>query len=65
MSNTTSPVAIVVSSRFADIMMQNLDASSFRDLNNSAGISSHPLALLTVVLLKAHLTSHSRMSGSG
>ena len=42
-----------------------LMASSFRDLNSSAGISSHPVALLTAVLLKAHLTSHSRMSGSG
>ena len=42
-----------------------LMASSFRDLNSSAGISLHPLALLTAVLLKAHLTSHTRMSGSG
>ena len=42
-----------------------LMASSFRDLNNSAGISLHPLVLLTAVLLKAHLTSHSQMSGSG
>ena len=41
-----------------------LMASSFRDLNSSAGISSHPLVLLTAVLLKAHLTSHSRMSSS-
>ena len=32
-----------------------LIASSFRDLNSSAGILSHPLALLTAVLLKAHL----------
>ena len=31
-------------------------ASSFRDLNSSAGISSHPLALLTAVLHKANLT---------
>ena len=37
-------------------------ASSFRDLNSSAGISSNPLSLLIAVLLKAHLTSHSRMS---
>ena len=29
-------------------------ASSFRDLNSSAGIPSHPLALLTAVLLNAH-----------
>ena len=30
-------------------------ASSFRNLNSSAGIASHPLDLLTAVLLEAHL----------
>ena len=44
----STPVATSGSSRFADLM-----TSSFRDLNSSAGISLHPLALLTVVLLKA------------
>ena len=39
-------------------------ASSFRIWNISTGISSHPLALFVVMLSKAHLTSHSRMSGS-
>ena len=39
-------------------------ASSFRIWNNSTGILSPPLALLIVMLPKAHLTSHSRMSGS-
>ena len=39
--------------------------SFFRLLNSSGGIPSHPLALLTAVLPKAHLTSHSKMSGSG
>ena len=39
-------------------------ASSFRIWNSSTGIPSHPLALLVVMLSKAHLTSHSRMSGS-
>ena len=39
-------------------------APSFRILNSSAGISSSPLALWAAVLHKAHLTSHSRMSGS-
>ena len=39
-------------------------ASSFRIWNSSAGISSPPLALFIVMLSKAHLTSHSRMSGS-
>ena len=37
-------------------------ASSFR-IWNSSGIPSPPLALFVVMLPKAHLTSHSRMSG--
>ena len=41
-----------------------LTASSFRFWNSSAGIPSPLLALLIVMLPKAHLTSHSRMSGS-
>ena len=36
---------------------KTLMASSFRDLNSSAGISSHLPALLTVVLLKPHLAA--------
>ena len=39
-------------------------ASSFRIWNSSTGIPSCPLALLVVMLLEAHLTSHSRISGS-
>ena len=39
-------------------------ASSFRIWNSSSGIPSPPLALFIVMLPKAHLTSHSRMSGS-
>ena len=38
--------------------------SSFRLWNSSIGIPSPPLALFLVMLSKAHLTSHSRMSGS-
>ena len=38
--------------------------SSFRIWNSSTGIPSPPLALFVVMLSKAHLTSHSRMSGS-
>ena len=38
--------------------------SSFRIRNSSTGIPSSPLALFIVMLPKAHLTSHSRMSGS-
>ena len=39
-------------------------ASFFRIWNNSTRIPSSPLALFVVMLSKAHLTSHSRMSGS-
>ena len=39
-------------------------ASSLRIWNSSTGISSPPLALFLVMLSKAHLTSHSRMSCS-
>ena len=40
-----------------------LIASSFRIWNSSAGIPSPLLALFVVMLPKAHLTLHSRMSG--
>ena len=39
-------------------------ASSFRIWNSSTGIPSPPLALFVVMLSKAHLSSHSRISGS-
>ena len=39
-------------------------ASSFRIWNSSARIPLPPLVLFVVMLPKAHLTSHSRMSGS-
>ena len=39
-------------------------ASSFRIWNSSTGIPSPPLALFIVMLPKAHLTSHFRISGS-
>ena len=38
--------------------------SSFNIWNSSTGIPSPPLVLFIVILPKAHLTSHSRMSGS-
>ena len=41
-----------------------LTASSFRIWNSSTGVPSSPLALIIVMLPKAHLTLHSRMSGS-
>ena len=46
------------------IECNTLTASSFRIWNSSAGILSPPLALFTVIFLKAHLTLHSRMSDS-
>ena len=39
-------------------------ASSYTISNSSTGIPSPPLALFIVMLSKAHLTSHSSMSGS-
>ena len=39
-------------------------SSSFRIWNSSTGIPSSPLALFVVMLPKAQLTMHSRMSGS-
>ena len=42
---------------------RTLTASSFRFWNSSTGILSPLLALFTVMLPKAHLTSHARMPG--
>ena len=39
-------------------------AKSFRSWNSSTGIPLPPLAFFRVMLPKAHLTSHSRVSGS-
>ena len=44
--------------------VQHSTELSFRIWNSSTGIPSPPLALFLVMLPKAHLTSHSRMSGS-
>ena len=49
---------------FWHMKCSTLTASSFRIWNSSAAIPSPPLALFVVMLSKAHLTSHSRMSGS-
>ena len=54
----SSPVATAEFSKFA------FTASSLRIWNSSTGIPSPPLALFAVMLSKAHLTSHYRMSGS-
>ena len=44
--------------------VQHFKASSFRIWNSSTAILSPPLSLFIVMLPKAHLTLHSRMSGS-
>ena len=49
---------------FWHIERSTFTASSFRIWNSSAGIPSPLLALFIVMLPKAHLTSHSRMSDS-
>ena len=46
------------------IACSTFTAPSFRIWNSSTGIPSPPRALFTVMLPRAHLTSHSRMSGS-
>ena len=45
------------------IEFNTFTASSFRIWNSSTGIPSPPLTLFVVMLPKAHLTSHSKMSG--
>ena len=62
----SSPVATAEFSKFPGISSEALylTASSFRLWNSSAGIPSLPLTLFIVMLPKANLTSHSRMSGS-
>ena len=57
----SSPVEF---SKFAGTECSIFTASSFRLWNSSTAISSPPLALFIVMLSKAHLTSHSRISGS-
>ena len=52
---------------FPDLLaywVQHYHSIIFQDWNSSTGISSPPLALFVVMLSKAHLTSHSRMSRS-
>ena len=61
----SSPMATAQFSKFASTLSWSaLTASSFRIWNSSAGIPSPPVALFVVMVTKAHLTSHSRMSNS-
>ena len=49
---------------FLAYWVQHFLSLIFRIWNNSTGILSHPLALFIVMLHRAYLTSHSRISGS-
>ena len=64
----SNPVATAEFSKFTGILgascFRTFTASSFRIWNSSTGIASHPLVFFLVMLPKAHLTLHSRMSGS-
>ena len=60
----SSPVATAEFSKFAGIWSAALSQHHLLGFDSSTGIPSPPLALFVVMLPKAHLTSHSRMSGS-
>ena len=61
----SSPVAIPEFPNLLTYWVQHFNSIIFWILNSSAGIPSPPLALFVGMLLKVHLTSHSRMSGLG
>ena len=58
----SSPVVTAECSKFSGIECSTFTESSFRIWNSSTEIPSPPLALFIVMLPKAHLTLHSRMS---
>ena len=61
----SSPLATAVYSQICwHIECSTFTASPFRIWNSSTGIPSPPLASFVMMLPKAHLTSHSRMSDS-
>ena len=60
----SSPVATAEFSNLLAYWVQHIHSIILRIWNSSTGIPSPPLALFVVMLPKAHLTSHSRMSGS-
>ena len=60
----SSPVATAEFSKLLTYWVQHFHSIIFRIWNSPTGILSPPLALFTVMLSKAHLTSHSRVSGS-
>ena len=62
----SNPVATAEFPKFTGILSAALSQHHLLQLiwNSSTGISSPPLTLFVVMLPKAHLTPHSRMSGS-
>ena len=64
-TDLSSPVSTAELSNFAGILSAGLSQHHFfRVWNSTAGIQSPQLAMFVVMLPKALLTSHSRMSGS-
>ena len=67
----SSPVATAEISKFANILnaalsqhhLLGFSSTGISSWNSSTGIPPPPLALFIVMFHKAHLTSHSRMSG--
>ena len=62
-TDLSSPVAIAEFSKFAGILSATLSQHHLLQFE-IAQLEFHHLALFVVMLPKAHLTSHSRMSGS-
>ena len=60
----SSPVATAEFPRFAGILSAALSQQHLSGFEIAPGNSITPLALFVMMLPKAHLTSHSRMSGS-
>ena len=60
----SSPVATAEFSKFAGILSAALSQHHLSGFEIAHLEFHHPLALFIVVLPKAHLTSHSMMSGS-
>ena len=60
----SSPVSTAQFFKFAGILTATLSQHHLSGFEIATGIPSPPLALFVVMLSKAHLTSHSRMSGS-
>ena len=59
-----SPVATAEFSKFAGILSAAISQHHPSGWNSSTGIPLPPLVLLVLMHPKAHLTLHSRMSGS-